>query len=168
MCTRLDGSTNLDVVIAPATGVDPRRVLSVTVYDRTFEPRAATDVGLEFPDGTAASATTDAQGRFTVTMGDAYPSVKLRYAASDDPGDVILFQDYFVDVGDIGTDDGVSRRLHNLGFSQDAEPADAIAAFQGTQGLNPTGEIDDETRAQLDRVYSGEAPISSPASTTAR
>ena len=159
VCTRLDGSANFDVVIAPATGVDPRRVLSVTVYDRTFGPRAATDVGLEFPDGTVASATTDAQGGFTVTMGDAYPSVKLRYAASDDPGDVILFQDYFVDVGDIGTDNGVSRRLHNLGFDRDAEPSDAIVAFQGTQGLNPTGEIDEETRAQLARVYSGEAPL---------
>ena len=159
VCTRLDGTADFNVALAPADGVDPRRKLSATVYDRSFQPRAATGVGIEFPDGTATSATTDARGRFTVTMGDAYPTVRLRYAASDDPGDVVLFQDYFVDVGDIATDEGVSRRLHNLGFSQDVELADAVAAFQGTQGLNPTGEIDDETRAQLDRVYPGEVPL---------
>src|SRR5262249_46218520 len=134
VCTRLDGTADFNVVLAPADGVDPRRKLSATVYDRTFQPRASTDVGTEFPDGTTASATTDAQGGFTVTMGDAYPSVKLRYAASDDPGDEILFQDYFVDPGDIATDDGASRRLHNLGLLADDLSA-AVTKFQALADL---------------------------------
>jgi outer membrane protein OmpA-like peptidoglycan-associated protein len=157
VCTRLDGTADLNVVLAPADGVDPRRKLSAIVYDRTFQPRTATGVGIEFPDGTAASATTDARGRFTVTMGDAYPAVRLRYAASDAPGDEILFQDYFIDPGDIATDDGVSRRLHNLGLLAGGLTA-AITRFQSLADLPVTGKPDTGTRTKLDRVYRGDEP----------
>jgi len=158
VCTRLDGTADFNIVLAPADGVDPRRKLSATVYDRTFQPRAATGVSVEFPDGTAASATTDAQGGFTVTMGDTYPAVKLRYAASDASGDEILFQDYFVDPGDIGTDDGVTRRLHNLGLLTDDLTA-AVTKFQSLTDLPVTGQPDADTRAKLDSVYSGAEPL---------
>ena len=158
VCTRLDGTADFNVALAPADGIDPRRKLSATVYDRTFQPRAATGVGIEFPDGTAVSATTDAWGRFTVAMGDAYPTVRLRYAASDDPGDVVLFQDYFIDPGDIATDDGVSRRLHNLGlFANDLGAA--VTKFQSLADLPVTGKVDAATRTKIDRTYRGDEPL---------
>jgi outer membrane protein OmpA-like peptidoglycan-associated protein len=158
LCARLDGSKNLDVVLAPSDGIDPRRKLTATLYGRTFEPLAATTVDITFPDNTTAQATTDADGRFSVVMGDTYATANLRYAASSDASDVVQL-DYFVDAGDIATDDGVTKRLHNLGFEPDEGLADAVAGFQGTQGLNPTGQIDDDTRVQLNRVYQGDAPL---------
>jgi outer membrane protein OmpA-like peptidoglycan-associated protein len=158
VCAKLDGTKNFDVVLAPADGVDPRLKLKATIFDRSFEPLATAPVAIAFPDGSSADATTDDQGRFSVVMGDAFKTANLRYAASSDPNDIVQL-DYFIDVGDIATDDGVTRRLHNLGFEPETGLADAVAQFQGTQGLNPTGEIDDDTRAQLGRVYAGDAPL---------
>jgi outer membrane protein OmpA-like peptidoglycan-associated protein len=158
ICARLDGSKNLDVVLAADDGVDPRRKLNATIFDRLFAPLAATAVAIAFPDGSTANATTDDKGHFSVVMGDTFPTANLRYAASADPNDIIQL-DYFIDVGDIATDDGVSRRLHNLGFPTEAGLADAVALFQATQGFNPGGDIDDETRTRLNRVYAGDAPL---------
>jgi hypothetical protein len=158
LCVKLDGSKNLDVVLAKADGIDPRRKLIATIFDRAFQPRAATAVAIEFPDGSAASVTTDANGQFAVVMGDAFKTAKLRYVASDDPNDVILFRDYFIDVGDIGTDDGVSRRLSNLGLLV-TDLGAAVTQFQSLTGLTPSAVVDDATRSKLDRVYQGEEPL---------
>jgi outer membrane protein OmpA-like peptidoglycan-associated protein len=158
VCTKLDGSKNLDVVVAPAEGVDPRLKLRATLFDRWFEPLATAPVAIAFPDGTTADATTDDQGRFSIVMGDAFKTANLRYPGSSDPNDIVQ-RDYFIDAGDIATDDGVARRLHNLGFEPETDLPSAIAQFQGVQGFNPTGEMDDDTRAQLGRVYEGDAPL---------
>jgi hypothetical protein len=91
-------------------------------------------------------------------MSDAFATATLRYQASSDPNDFETL-DYFIDVGDIATDEGVSRRLHNLGFQPESGLAGAAAQFQGTQGFNPTGVLDDGTRTQLTRVYSGDLPL---------
>ena len=157
-CLRLDGSQDFNLVVAKADGVDPRRKLTATVFDRAFAVRANTAVSVEFPDGSTGSATTDAGGQFALVMSDAFPTAKLRYAASDAPGDEILFRDYFIDAGDIATDDGVSRRLHNLGMLVDSLPA-AVMLFQAFADLPATGTVDDATRLKLDRVYRGEAPL---------
>jgi peptidoglycan hydrolase-like protein with peptidoglycan-binding domain len=158
LCVRLDGSQDLDVVLAPADGVDPRRKLTASVVDRSFVPLAATAVALTFPDGSSDTATTDAQGRFTTTMTDAFKTVNLRYQAGAGPNDAVQL-DYFIDAGDIATADGVSRRLHNLGYAPEANLADAVAAFQATQGINPTGATDDNTRTRLNAVYGGDTPL---------
>ncbi|SEE84891.1 DNA circularisation protein N-terminus [Rhizobiales bacterium GAS191] len=158
ICAKLDGSKDLDVVLAPADGTDPRRKLQARIFDRSFAPLAGAAVTIAFPDGSTANATTDTNGRFSVIMGDAFPTANLRYVASADPNDLVQL-DYFVDVGDIATDQGVSRRLHNLGFKPEPSLPDAIAQFQGTQGLDPSGTVDDPTRAQLNRVYLGDAPL---------
>lgn len=158
VCAKLDGSNNLDVVLAPAAGVDPRLKLKATLFDRLFEPLTTAPVAIAFVDGTTADATTDDQGRFSIVMSAAFKTANLRYAGSSDPNDIVQ-RDYFIDVGDIATDDGVTRRLHNLGFEPATDLPGAIAQFQGVQGFNPTGEIDDDTRARLGRVYEGDAPL---------
>ena len=90
-------------------------------------------------------------------MSDAFPTVKLRYAASDDPSDV-LFLDYFIDVGNIATEEGVSHRLHNLGLLGE-ELAPAVTQFQALTDLPITGAVDDATRSKLGRVYRAEVPL---------
>jgi outer membrane protein OmpA-like peptidoglycan-associated protein len=158
VCAKLDGEDNFEVVLAPADGIDPRLKLKVALFDRAFEPRAATAVALAFPDGSTTDTVTDDQGQFSIVMSDAFKTVNLRYAGSADPDDIVQL-DYFIDVGDLATDDGVTRRLHNLGFEPETGLPEAIAQFQAIQGLNPTGEMDDETRTQLGRVYAGDAPL---------
>ncbi|MGB9366935.1 MAG: peptidoglycan-binding protein [Xanthobacteraceae bacterium] len=159
VCTRLDGSKNLDVVLAAADGIDPRLKLNVTVFGRLGEPRANTEVSLAFPDGSTTTATTDADGHFSTVMAEPFPTVKMQYAASEDPADIILLRDYFIDVGDIATTDGVSRRLSNLGFLVDDDLAAAIATFQGSCGIDPTGVADADTQTMLSRVYNGDVPL---------
>ena len=158
LCAKLDGSANLDVVLAPADGVDPRRKLTATLFDRSFQPLAAHPVTVQFPDASTAQVTTDANGRFSAVMADAFPTAQLRYTASADPADEVLFRDYFIAPGDIGTDEGVTRRLHNLGFDTAALAA-AIAKFQELSDLPVTGVLDPLTRTRLDRVYNGDQPV---------
>jgi outer membrane protein OmpA-like peptidoglycan-associated protein len=159
VCARLDGSKNLDVVLAPADGIDPRLKLNVTVFGRLGEPRENTEVSLEFPDASTTTVTTDADGHFSTVMAEPFRTVKMQYAASDDPGDTVLLRDYFIDVGDITTTDGVSRRLSNLGFLVDDDLAAAIATFQGSCGIDPTGIADADTQTMLSRVYNGDVPL---------
>jgi outer membrane protein OmpA-like peptidoglycan-associated protein len=158
LCVKLDGGGALDVVLAPADGVDPRHKLAATLLDRAFTPRASIPVTLEFPDGSSAQGDTDAQGRLAAVMGGAFDTVTLRYQASDDANDILALP-YFIDVGDIAADAGVLRRLHNLGLEPEAGLAAAIAVFQANQGLNPTGEMDAQTRARLGAVYAGDEPL---------
>jgi hypothetical protein len=155
LCARLDKTQPFDVVLAPADGFDPRRKLTASVFGRDFTKLAATAVALTFPDGSTAGASTNAQGRFSVVMGDAFKTATFRYATSADPADIVQL-DYFIDVGDIATDDGVSRRLHNLGFAPEADLPAAVRQFQATQGINPTGQMDDVTKARLNAVYAGD------------
>jgi hypothetical protein len=158
VCAQLDGAERFDVVLSPDDGIDPRRKLEATVFGRGDAALGNTAVDLVFPDGTGASATTDADGHLSVTMSDAFLTVNLRYQASADPDDVITL-DYFIDVGAIDNDEGVLRRLQNLGFSPQANLRAAVAMFQAIQGINPTGELDDATRTQLGRVYTGDVPL---------
>jgi len=165
LCVGLDGTKDLNVALAEADGVDPRRKLTASLFTRSFAPLAATAVALTFPDGSTDDATTDAQGRFTTVMQDAFKTVNLRYVASSDPADIVQL-DYFIDTGDIATPDGVTRRLHNLGFAPETSLPDAVAAFQATQGINPTGTIDDDTRNRLGAVYAGDLPLFPPVDDT--
>ena len=158
LCAKLDGTANFDVVLAPADGIDPRRKLTATLFDRSFQPLRLRPVAVQFPDATSASATSDANGRFTLVMANAFPTAQLRYAASDDPADEVLFRDYFLDAGDIATDQGVTRRLHNLGFAT-TDLAAAVRKFQELVDIAVTGVLDNPTRTKLDRVYNGDEPV---------
>ncbi|GJH28942.1 peptidoglycan-binding protein [Caballeronia novacaledonica] len=165
VCARLEAGARLEVVLAPDDGIDPRRKLDATLFGRGAAPLANTAVELVFPDGGTSQATTDADGHLSVVMSDAFATVKMRYQASADANDVIAL-DYFIDVGAIGDDEGVSRRLRNLGFQAQEDRGAAVAMFQAMQGINPSGEIDDATRSLLSRVHTGEAPLFPPVDDT--
>lgn len=66
-----------------------------------------------------------------------------------------------LEVGPIDTEEGVRRRLDNLGFYQ--EPlVEALGSFQRLQGLEQTEVADEETRRRLDDVYEDRAPLVPP------
>jgi hypothetical protein len=112
-----------------------------------------------FNDGTEGTSITNDKGEFIVQMTTPHEVAKIRYNISDEPGDELLFADFFVDVQPIASDEGLSRRLHNLGYLQDNDLAAAIEWFQLSHGLPPTGEADPVTREKLVAVHDGKEPL---------
>jgi hypothetical protein len=63
----------------------------------------------------------------------------------------------FLDVLDIEQDEGVRRRLHNIGYPYELPLAENVWHFRSDQGLGESDTIDSETRQRLKTVYeSGE------------
>jgi outer membrane protein OmpA-like peptidoglycan-associated protein len=156
ICKRLDGSSNFDVIVAPAEQGDPRLKLHGTLFDNLGNMRKQADVQVLFSDGTQATATTDENGRFVVEMDQPFEVGKIRYNINDK--DTVFFADFFIDVKAIDTDEGVLRRLHNLGYPAQDDVSLAITLFQATQGLNTTGEADQLTRSKLTAVHDANEP----------
>jgi len=59
----------------------------------------------------------------------------------------------FVVLLDMDTDDGLKRRLHNLGYPIDGDPEANLRGFQAEHGLEITGEADDPTKQKLQAIY---------------
>jgi peptidoglycan hydrolase-like protein with peptidoglycan-binding domain len=59
----------------------------------------------------------------------------------------------FVPLLDIDTDEGVKRRLHNLGYPFDGDYETNLRAFQAHHELDITGLADDATKAELRSIY---------------
>ena len=156
VCNRLNGSSDFDVIVSPVEAGDPRRKLRGTIFDRLSEPRKQTQVEVVFADGSTATTTTNDSGKFVVEMVSPQEVGKIRYRITDtDPTDVVFFEDFFIDVQGSNTDEGVRRRLHNLGYLTDDDLSSAVTAFQAVHGLDTTGEADLETRNKLAAVHDG-------------
>lgn len=56
-------------------------------------------------------------------------------------------------VNPIDTDEGVAGRLHDLGYPADEDIRGSIQSFQEDNDLEPTGEMNDETREKLGEVF---------------
>jgi hypothetical protein len=85
---------------------------------------------------------------------------KIRYNVVDeDINDVVFFEDFFIDVKGIDTEEGIRRRLHNLGYLIGDDLSGALTSFQATQGIDTTGEADQATRSKLAAVHDGDEPI---------
>jgi hypothetical protein len=147
--------------VSPSETGDPRRKLRGTLFDRFGELRTQTEVEVVFSDGSRAITTTDDKGKFVVEMDNPQAVGKIRYSITNNNlTDVVFFEDFFIDVQSIHTDEGVRRRLHNLGYLADDDLSAAITAFQAVHGLDTTGEINQETRDKLVAVHDrDESPV---------
>ena len=160
VCKRRDGSSDLDAIVSSREEGDPRRKLRVIIHDHFGELRRQTQVEVRFNDGGVVTAVTDDEGKFTVDMTVPYETAKIHYQVSgSDPSDVVYYANFFIDVKDINTEEGIRRRLHNLGFLNGDDLPGALTAFQATYGLDTTGEVDDETRDKLVAVHDGDDPL---------
>ncbi|MES1243767.1 MAG: peptidoglycan-binding domain-containing protein, partial [Acidobacteriota bacterium] len=162
VCKRLDGSSDFHVVVSPAETGDPQRKVRGIVHNLFGEKRRQIDVSVLFDDGETVATKTNDQGEFVVGTGAPRETARIRYSLSDDPADpdaMVEFEPFFVNALGVDTDEGQRRRLHNLGFLLTDDLADALLSFQGAQGLDTTGEADDETRARLTAVHDGGEPI---------
>jgi outer membrane protein OmpA-like peptidoglycan-associated protein len=159
VCMHMDGSAPFRAIIAPAPTGLPQHKLRGTLFDEFGQPLGNTAATFTFDDGSTASATTAADGQFVAQMGGAFSTAKIQYAT---PRGANVTYDFFIDVQDAATDEGVKRRLSNIGYPAQTDLAAAITGFQGAQGLDTTGETDDATRAKLATVHDGTDPLVPP------
>lgn len=121
------------------------------------EPRAKVRYVLKL-DGQLIEGETDSEGRLEVSI----PPGAVQGRLIIEPGtrneeDIPLMLGYLNPITEVS---GIKQRLENLGFAcgtTDDEPSDAltsaICAFQEKHGLEVTGEMDDETRDQLEEAH---------------
>ncbi|CAN7365327.1 peptidoglycan-binding domain-containing protein [Pseudoduganella sp. LjRoot289] len=128
------------------------------------QPRQQVLYVLELAD-TVLKGYTDAQGCIA------------RYIPNDTLAGRLIVDDGVIDVrlqfghmDPAGTDEGVRKRLFNLGFAAPPEPDGlraAVRRFQHDSGLPETGHVDDQTRGQLlarhDQIASAVTPAGAAA-----
>jgi hypothetical protein len=160
VCKHLDSNNAvLKVFVSPADA-DPARKLRATIFDRFGQPRKTTQVQVVFTDGTQSSATTNDTGEFVMDLNQPQDVAKIQYQITDgDPNDETNFSQFFVDVQGVESDEGVKRRLHNMGFGPDTDLKSAILSFQTGQGVVQSGVADDATKAALVAVHDGTQPL---------
>ena len=136
------------------------RPLSVFVHDSFGVPREGVQVEVSFADGRTERAVTNSLGNFVVMMKKQHDSAKVRYSIPGEaPVEMTLREDFFIEMAGTDTEEGLRRRLYNLGYLLDDDLEGALTAFQATHGLLTTGEADQETRDKLLAVHDGEEPI---------
>jgi len=109
------------------------------------EPRSNLNYKIEI-DGTLNQGKTDGGGFIVCSVKPDAQSGKLYL------GDTEPYEEYDISfrvVDPIDTDEGIRKRLHNLGYSVDDNLASAIRAFQAKEELQVTGQADDSTRARI-------------------
>ena len=112
------------------------------------QPRANLPYQLSI-DGTLLDGTTDGDGYLEHPIPPG--AQKGRLLVGDGPTKD-MHEFLFGTVDPVDTDSGVTGRLRDLGYDPDHMAA-AVQAFQQDQGLNATGQIDDATRATLEKVF---------------
>ena len=156
-CMHMDAAhQQFKAIVSPADTGDPRLKLRATLLDDFAQPLKQTAVTVTFDDGSTAQATTTDEGKFVLQMASQFSTAKIDYTPANGTD---TNYDFFVDVQDVATDEGVKRRLENLGYPTEDDVGAAILGFQAAQGLNTTGTIDDDTRAKLAAVHDGNDPL---------
>jgi hypothetical protein len=134
----------------------PRHELRVAL-EQGGEPRADIPFTAEV-DGVTHELTTDGQGNVVVPVGPSTRFVTLTLHEEDEDGN-IHDENMRIELGGLDPNDnltGVQARLRNLGHSPGAVDGEfgprtkrAIEDFQRDEGLEITGQLDDDTRSRL-------------------
>jgi Putative peptidoglycan binding domain len=125
---------------------------------REGEPLASRPFRVDVDDGAKViSGTTDGNGMIDVAID---PSARKAHVSVGEGADA---RSYDLDLGHMRPLDdvaGVQDRLRNLGFDCGDERGEigpntqeALRAFQASQGLNPSGEVDAATRSKLTAMH---------------
>ena len=120
--------------------------LRLTEDDR---PRANIPFVLEVADQTV-EGNTDADGFLDAPVPPTAVEGLLRLQV-DGREELVRLQIGFLDPLD--SDKGVRDRLRGIGVDAEGNLADALRRFQGKVGLEPSGKLDDATRARLEEVF---------------
>jgi hypothetical protein len=105
---------------------------------------------LRLANGDVRTGSLDAEG-FLVE--DIPPDVEEGELIVGPPNDQMTWGLRFGGLDPITTPAGVEQRLVQLGFDSQKTLRDRVAAFQRKHGLDDTGEMNEATRARLQREY---------------
>ena len=107
-------------------------------------------------DGLILNGTTDGDGLIDQTI---VPGAKKAELILQAPGHELRFEIDLGHLDPITSVSGVQQRLRNLGFGSsdsgevDDETTEAIKAFQISEGLDPTGKLDEQTRTKIEAAH---------------
>ena len=121
----------------------------------SHEPLADEPFVVEY-SGKTEEGTTDGEGKLEFTL-----PAKLRSATLELPERKSKYTLKLGSLGPASTLAGAHARLHNLGWADprpsdptDEEPTrEALRQFQDAEGLEPSGELDDDTISALQDAY---------------
>jgi len=136
--------------------------LSAFIHDDFGTPQEGVQVEVSFADGRTERAQTNSVGNFVVMMKKQHESAKIRYTIpAEGTMEHALREDFFIEMPGTDSDEGLRKRLYNLGYLDDDDDdlSAAVVAFQATHGFPTTGEADQETRDKLMAVHDGDDPI---------
>ena len=129
--------------------------LRLRFLDEKHQPRAGIAYVLRI-DGQASSGTLDGDGSLNVPIPPNASTGSIQLQTRPDP------ETYPLELGHLDPDcspTGIRGRLNNLGFSCSADGdwqgdvRGALARFQSVNHLEPTGRLDDPTRAALTKAH---------------
>jgi N-acetylmuramoyl-L-alanine amidase len=135
-----------------------RALARVAILETDDQPCADTPYELRFGDQVRSGRTND-EGLLEEPVPATLESAKLTLTDLD-----VEIELEFGGLDPIDEATGVQSRLNNLGFWCGAvdgkigpKTKAALAAFQASRGLDPTGDLDDATRAQLSAGHESDA-----------
>ena len=85
--------------------------------------------------------------------GSIPPNVKTGKIIVGPPEERLSFSLDFGTLDPLDTDEGILKRLENMGYEAAENPGAAIEAFQEKEKLEVTGEIDQATRDRIKEVF---------------
>ncbi len=124
--------------------------IEILLIDRKGGEQQEVDFELDFPDGEKRRGRTSGGGWVRETRPGPVEKVKVRW---DPPGvRGPIEREVWIDVGDLASEEGAKRRLHNLGYNV-ADIHAAVREFELDTGLPVDGEFDDEMRRALEEQH---------------
>lgn len=124
--------------------------IEIFLLERKGEALDEIPYEVTFPDGEVRAGLTDGGGYLTEDKQGKVEKIRVKFTppGHKEPVD----REVWIEVGDIATEEGVKRRLGNLGYKTDPL-AEGIRQFEIEHGLPPDGEIDDELRRELSEAH---------------
>ena len=131
-----------------ALGVPAKMKVKMLLND---EPRANAKYRLYIDNVLKKEGETDSSGFIEESIPPTCRKGKI--VMTDDQGNEEQYPFDFGSVDPIDTEDGVKKRLFNLGYDTSESLSSALGEFQETEGLDVTNSINDETRSALEEKF---------------
>jgi hypothetical protein len=134
-------------------------VLRVRLHDAMGYKLPAAPYQIEY-SGRTKSGKADQDGFVSEVLEPGTESCTVRWQPPDDSDPADSNKEFlyelvvFIELQNADTEEGLKRRLHNLGYPYLGDPDANIRAFQAHHGVDITGEVDDATKAKLQSIYS--------------
>ncbi len=128
-------------------GVPAKLLVRLLIDD---EPLAHAEYQLLIGDAWHAEGTTDGDGLVEASIP---PVAKEGRIVVEHEEQTYVFPLALGTLDPIDTEDGVAKRLADLGYPVGEDLSEAVKQFQEAKGLNASGEIDAATRSAIEREF---------------